>query len=398
MVVSVQDKPIVRKNCDLSHPLKGRKELNPAKAVLIGLLVTAGLVLSHHIAASPGADDPTEAADLAAFAKVGPIDTHAHVFQDSPEFYRMLQRLNMRTVNINVVDRHGRPYEHTFPHQFQINLTVHRHSGGRAAICTSFDPYDFNRPGFAQQVIQQLNQNFREGAVAVKIWKNIGMELRWPSGKYVLPDDSVFEPIYKDIAAHHKTMIAHLAEPDIAWKPFPRIPGNPDYNYYRHNPFWHMVGKPGAPSKAAILAARDHLVAENPDLRVVGAHLGSMETDVNQVAQRLDRYPNFAADTAARVRYLMAQPRDKVRAFLIKYQDRILYGTDDGISPTSNATEEIKSWEEEMAMHWKYFATDETFEYEGLKVHGLKLPPEVLHKLYHENAVRWIPGVLGAGS
>ena len=385
---------------DPGHLLTGRTQLKRAKAVLTGILVTAGLVLLHHITVSAAAKpaDPTEAADLAAFAKLAPIDTHAHVFQDSPEFYHMLERLNMHIVNIDVVDQHGQPFERMpFSHQFQINLTVHRHSGGRAAICTSFDPYSFNQPGFAQQVIRQLNQNFREGAVAVKIWKNIGMELKWPSGKYVLPDDPIFEPIYKDIAAHHKTMIAHLAEPDVAWKPFPKIAGNPDYNYYRHNPFWHMVDKPGAPSKAQILAARDHLVAENPGLRVVGAHLGSMETDVNQVAQRLDRYPNFAVDTAARVRYLMAQPRDKVRAFLIKYQDRVLYGTDDGISPTANATEEIKSWEEELAMQWKYFATDETFEYEGLKVHGLKLPPEVLRKLYHENAVRWIPGVLGVG-
>ena len=46
------------------------------------------------------------------------------------------------------------------------------------------------------------------------------------------------------------------------------------------------------------------------------------------MARRFDRYPNFAVDTAARVPYFMMQPRDKVRAFLIKYQDRILYGTD----------------------------------------------------------------------
>ena len=70
------------------------------------------------------------------------------------------------------------------------------------------------------------------------------------------------------------------------------------------------------------------MLAAHPKLRVIGCHLGSMEHDVDEIAKRLDRYPNFAVDTAARVVNLMAQPREKVRAFLIKYQDRVLWGTD----------------------------------------------------------------------
>ena len=63
------------------------------------------------------------------------------------------------------------------------------------------------------------------------------------------------------------------------------------------------------------------MLANNPKLRVVGCHLGSMEADVGEIAQRFDRYPNFAVDTAARVVSLMMQPPEKVRTFLIKYQD-----------------------------------------------------------------------------
>lgn len=62
----------------------------------------------------------------------------------------------------------------------------------------------------------------------------------------------------------------------------------------------------------------------NPDLRVVGAHLGSMENEVDEIEAHLQRYPNFAVDTAARVLSLVIQPRDKVRAFILKNQDRIL--------------------------------------------------------------------------
>ncbi len=354
-------------------------------------------MLTKHLTAAPRAEsvDPQEAADLAALAKVGPIDTHAHVFQDVPAYYQFMKQINLRIVDISVVGRKDEPPYQTQAAQFRMAMTVHNHSGGRAAVCTTFDPYKFQDKNFDHDTIKILNENFREGAIAVKIWKNIGMELKWPSGKYVMPDDPIFEPIYKDVQAHGKTLIAHLAEPDSCWESFKQIgPMNPDYNYYKKNPYWHMYGKPGAPSKSDILKARDHLLELNPHLRVVGAHLGSMETNVDEIAKRFDRYPNFAVDTAARIRYLMGQPRDKVRAFLIKYQDRVCYGTDGEIRHNDNPAESIRSWKYQYAMSWKYFATGETFEYEGLKVRGLDLPRSVVRKIYHENAVRWFPGLI----
>ena len=105
----------------------------------------------------------------------------------------------------------------------------------------------------------------------MKIWKNIGMELKIAKGQYVMPDDPVFEPIYRDIAAHDKTLIAHVADPTSLWQP--PNPASPDYSYYMTHPEWYMYRHPHAMSKQAILALRDHLLAENPTLRVVGAPL-----------------------------------------------------------------------------------------------------------------------------
>ena len=155
-----------------------------------------------------------------------------------------------------------------------------------------------------------------------------------------------------------------------------------------------MYGKPGVPTKKQILDARDHLLAENPKLRVVGAHLGSMEDDLDGLGERLDRYPNFAVDTAARVVHLVVMPGDKVRAFLLKYQDRIVYGTDLEFSKDGNPQDAIQEWEEQYARDWRYFSTRDTFTYHGHKTQGLGLPPNVLRKLYHANAVRWFPGIL----
>jgi len=260
-------------------------------------------------------------------------------------------------------------------------------------MCTTFSPYEFEEPGFAQRTIHQLDADFAAGAIAVKIYKVMGMEMKSKAGKYVLPDDPAFEPIYKYIATRNRTVVAHLAEPDSCWQA--PNPASPDYEYYNENPQEYAYAHPEWPSKAAILAARDHLVAENPKLRVVGAHLGSMEADVNEIAKRLDRYPNFAVDTAARVPYFMLQPRDKVRAFLIKYQDRILYATDLVTMPKDDTAKALANWNSTYERDWKFFATDQTVEYKGHGYRGLALPGPVLVKIFHDNAVRWLPGIMG---
>ena len=94
----------------------------------------------------------------------------------------------------------------------------------------------------------------------------------------------------------------------------------------------------------------------------------------------------------------MLQPRGKVRDFLIKYQDRVLYGTDFEMMPNTDVKKGLAMLENIYAQDWKYFATDETFEYKGRKVTGLKLPASVLRKLYHDNAVQWFPGILAKQS
>jgi len=318
------------------------------------------------------------------------IDAHAHVFNNAPQFYEMLKRLDVRLLNICVVDKHERGYAEIEP-QHAKALEVFRASQGRAAWCSSFDPQDWESPGFAERTKAQLDKTFSDGAIAVKIYKSIGMELKSKSGEYLMPDDPVLAPILGFIASHNKTLFAHIAEPWAAWKPLD--PASPHYGYYKANPDWHMYQHPERPSKETILAARDRMVKAHPKLRVVGCHLGSMETDVDDIARRFDLYSNFAVDTAARVPDLMLQPREKVRAFLIRYQDRVLYATDLVFMPWETAEEAVKHWESEYARDWKYFATDETLEYNGRKIRGLALPEPVLKKLFQDNALEWVPGL-----
>jgi predicted TIM-barrel fold metal-dependent hydrolase len=325
--------------------------------------------------------------ELKGFAALDPIDTHTHVFRNDPAFPTMLNRMRLHVLDICVFTDQE-PAFSNLQAEIDSALVVARASRGHVSWCTTFDPFQFRSAAFAAETIRQLDRDFNNGAVAVKIWKNIGMELKTPDGKFVMPDDPVFAPIYRAIAERNKTLIAHVAEPDSCWQPL--NPANPDYDYYKAHPEWYMYGRLDHPPKAKILDARDHLLEQNPGLRVVGAHLGSMEADLDGLAQRFDRYPNFAVDTAARVVYLALQPRDKVRAFLIKYQDRILYGTDLGYRPKGDS-DNLQDWESTYLRDWKFFSTNETVAFDGRKFQGLQLPDAVLRKLYHENAVRWIP-------
>ena len=96
---------------------------------------------------------------------------------DRPAFQAMLERLNLKLINILVMDD-TLPYRKDLQPQVDDASNLVRSSKGHVALCTTFDPYKFNDPSFPKEAIQQIERDFKDGAIAVKIWKNIGMEIR----------------------------------------------------------------------------------------------------------------------------------------------------------------------------------------------------------------------------
>lgn len=355
---------------------------------LVGVCFAAGFLLRRRHQ-KEDARHELSGTSLAEFISLDPIDAHTHILQSGPAFLDMLRHLNMHVVDILYVDD-TTPYLSSLETEKSEVWKFAAASNGRAQICTTFDPFRFSEAKFTSDAVAGLDQDFQDGAVAVKIWKNIGMEIKNTSGKYLMPDDPVLEPIYRDIAAHDRTLISHQADPDAAWRqPDPKDPGT---RYFVAHPQWSMA-RAGNPEKATILRARDHVLAMNPGLRVIGAHFGSLEEHLDELATTLDRYPNFAVDTAARIKKLVTQPRENVREFFLKYQDRILYGTDLNFYNGANDSLAARTWETQYALDWRYLSTEDNFEYAGHPTVGLNLPKEVLKKLYHDNAMKWIPGL-----
>ncbi|MBB5063645.1 amidohydrolase family protein [Granulicella mallensis] len=329
--------------------------------------------------------------ELLRFTALEPIDIHTHIYKSDPLLFEMLRKLHLHTLDIVDVSDNGNAERKDLTKENNDVLEVARESSGHVSVCTTFDPYLISEPGFTEAAIHQLNESFARGAIAVKVWKNVGMEVKDSKGNYILPDNSLLEPIYRDIESHHKTLVTHVGDPNTAWAA--PNPSAPDFSYFKNNPQWYMYNIKDAPPKQKILDARDHLLEMNSDLRVVGAHLGSMEADIDQVAQHFDRYPNFTVDLAGRMPYLMLLPREKAIAFITKYQDRLLYGTDNTIYPETEVGTWVSRAEVSYANDWRFLATDQTVEYGGRRLKGLALPNSVVKKIYHGNAVKWIPGI-----
>jgi len=344
----------------------------------------AGLVAAALTSFAPAADS-----DLPpGFTELLKIDAHSHVFEDAPEFHALLRELNVRTINVcnNGTDGHLERM-----HAIAYDLAA-KHPD-LYPFESTFDLTRRDAPGYTAAVTAWLDETFRRGAVGVKIWKEIGIDIKDADGTFILPDDPRFDPIYAFIAARGKVLHAHLAEPIDAW-----LPLNPDsnhYHYYSTNPEWHLYGKPGYPTHAAIIAARDRILEKHPNLVVLGAHLGSMEHDLDAIAERLERHPNFHIEVSARTRNLTRHPPEKVRALFLRFPDRILYGLDASWKPylRGGTTDILRQahvgrLRERYLADYRYYAGSGEMEYNGRTVQALNLPPEVLKKFYHGNAQR----------
>ena len=327
--------------------------------------------------------------DAPAYEAILKIDVHSHIFEDVASINELFRRINVRTINVCVLGGDGH-----LELMHRIALDLYRKNPTLYPFTATFDILGRDQPGYTDKVIAWLDRQFALGAVAVKIWKEVGIDIKNREGKFILPDDPLFDPIYAHLAKRGKPLHAHLAEPIDAWRPLDK--DSPHYGYYSQNPQWHMYGKPEFPSHAAIIAARDNIMKKHPTLVMVGAHLGSLEHDLAGIAERLDRYPNFHIEVAARTRNLARHPSEKVRALFLKYPDRIMYGVDVSWMPHRReqpATDAQRQGHATMLeLRYKsdfdYYAGAGEMTYNGRKTEALHLPRALLEKFYHTNAER----------
>ena len=313
------------------------------------------------------------------------IDVHSHTFnaytmtaEQAAALVREMDALNMKTM-VNLSGGWGdslavglRNMKGRFPTRFITFANI--------------DFRNIDQPDFGARAAAQLERDVRSGAQGLKIFKTLGMDLRDQSGKRVPTDDPRLDPIWRKAGDLKIPVLIHTGDPAPFWQP-----------HDRNNERWLELKE--FPNRArpadkyppfdSIMAEQQRLFGKHPNTVFINAHLGWYGNDLGKLGQLLDRYPNMYTEIGAVLAELGRQPR-MARAFLTKYQDRVLFGKD-----LYNQAE-----------YHTYFrvleTADEYFDYYRRrhafwKMYGLDLPDDVLKKLYYRNALRIIPGIDRSG-
>ena len=327
-------------------------------------------------------------------AKFPCVNVHSHPGRlTSEELAEMVATMDESNIAVSVsldgglqskkFSDHYYQLQQAYPDRFVVFLWIDYVGKGNPS-----DPetWDVHQPGYGLRMADQLSEAVKLGASGLKVWKDLGLYMKDKSGKLIMPDDPRFDPIWARAGELKVPVLWHCADPPAFFTPIDEK--NERYEELYRHPEWSFFG-PGFPSHQELMEARNRVIARHPDTVFICAHMGELSENLAQLSATLDRYPNMNVEIAARISELGRQPYSS-RKFFLKYQDRILFGTD-GVPPLT-----------ELIPHFQYLETwDEYFPYEdnpfppqGLwNIYGIGLPDEVLRKVYNENACRLIPGV-----
>ncbi|MGH9514224.1 MAG: amidohydrolase family protein [Terriglobales bacterium] len=312
-------------------------------------------------------------------AKYYVIDVHNHVndaqgideHMPPQQVVKIMDATNVKTVVIltgmwgeklqHVIDEMVKPYP------------------GRFIVFEQIDFSKIDDPNFSQEMVAQLDDSVRRGARGLKQLKDLGLTDRDKSGKLIAIDDPRLDPIWDEAGRLGIPVSIHTSDPEAFFHPTDNK--NERYEELTEHPDWSFYG-PQFPSKKELLAQRDRMFAKHPKTIFVALHVANWPENLDYVSQLLDRLPNVMVEFGAREAELGRQPR-RAREFFIKYQDRIMFGTDNEVAEAMYRN------------HFRWLETgDESFDYWGYpgqgrwKIYGMELPDEVLEKIYHKNAER----------
>ena len=321
------------------------------------------------------------------------FDVHVHFTPDRAPFMSQVMDANnlCGVANLGMLERLGIPFEEAM-HAFCDAL------GERMVYFPSPDFRDVS-PGFGERMADDLERKVEGGARGLKIFKELRLGHRDADGSLIPVDDSRLDPLWAKAGELGVPVLIHVADPLAFFQPLTEE--NERWDELQLHPDWHF-GRPGLPDHNTLLEQRNRVIERHPQATFIGAHLGNYPEDLTYVDRCLDRYPNFHVDTCARIGEIGHHPAEEARAFFLKHQDRVLFGTDLVLRPADETGREpdLARINRMYDLHWPYFETcEQQIEYPGYPVQGRwkvdasGLPSDVLEKLYVGNAKRLIPDI-----
>jgi predicted TIM-barrel fold metal-dependent hydrolase len=231
----------------------------------------------------------------------------------------------------------------------------------------------------------RLEESFLAGAKGLKFHKTLGLRYRYKDGRLMAVDDPQLDSVWEMCAKHRRPVVIHIADPAAFFTPLDRF--NERWHELNANPGWLFYGGQN-PKRQDLLDQLHRVIARHPKTTFINTHLGNNAEDLASVAEKLDKYPNMYVDIDARISELGRQPYT-ARKFFLKYQDRIMFGTD-----TTPRREAYRTYYRFLETDDEYFDCAESHHRQGFwNIYGVFLPKEVLEKVYRTNAERVLYGL-----
>jgi predicted TIM-barrel fold metal-dependent hydrolase len=306
------------------------------------------------------------------------IDVHNHQFNmptmDLGTLVREMDKLNM-AVMVNLSGQSGDAIKKSVSN-------IHTHYPKRFLVFANIDFNGVGEAGWGEKAARILEEDVRNGASGLKIYKNLGFSVKDIQGNRVKVDDPRLDPIWKKAGELKIPVLIHTADPKSFWDPIDE-----------HNERWlelvtHSNRKRGPENPAPfeeLIAEQHRLFKKHRNTTFIAAHFGWYPHDLAKLGKLMDEMPNVVVEFGAVIAELGRQPK-MAKSFFARYQDRILFGKDSWV-PEEYATyfRVLETEDEYFPYHKKYHAF--------WRMYGMGLPDEILKKIYYKNALRIIPHI-----
>ncbi|HQQ96542.1 MAG TPA: amidohydrolase family protein [Cyclobacteriaceae bacterium] len=311
-------------------------------------------------------------------AKYPFIDVHNHQWvmpiQNLDNLVAEMDSLNMG-VMVNLSGFRGKYLEWTLDN-------VKQNHPERFAIFLNINFENLDDAGWPEEPLRLLEEGVKQGVRGLKVYKQLGLTDSDNQGNRIAIDDPRLDPIWAKCGELGIPVLIHSGEPVSFWQPKDKY--NERWLELKQEPDRYRSPKKYPPFEQ-IMGEQHNVFRKHPNTKFINAHLGWFGNDLERLGKLFDEMPNVYTELGAVLAELGRQPRF-ARSFMIKYQDRVMFGKDTY----------------KMEEYYTYFrvleTADEYFDYyrkrhAHWKMYGLELPDSVLRKVYYKNALRLIPGI-----
>jgi predicted TIM-barrel fold metal-dependent hydrolase len=319
-------------------------------------------------------------------AKFPFIDIHNHYGNmntaDLGERVKYMDQLNMAIMN----NLSGRGFGNAPPDVIQKSIeNIKKNYPNRFTLFTNIDFTDIDDPNWGARTARQVEDDVKAGAKGLKIYKNLGIRSTDKNGNRIKVDDARIDPVWKKCGELGIPVLIHSADPKAFWDPIDKqnerwleLKLHPNRRYGDKEVQWQDI-----------ITEQHNMFRKHPKTKFINAHLGWYGNDLAKLGKLMDELPNMYTEIGAVIAELGRQPR-AAKAFLTKYQDRVLFGKD------SWAPEEYQTYFRVLETEDEYFPYHKRY-HAFWRMYGIGLPDDVLKKIYYKNALKLMPGLDASG-